>query len=152
MPSYHISGFLFHLKTQQILLHEIKNHNGKDNSVWTILTGEGRKKDPKIEFKQLAKKMLGVNLPEDSIFSVYDYIDKIDRKTHLVFYGLIPQIKEFKETKERQLSWFQFKKAFKLKFADQVKHDIIIAQRVINAHSREVELRLTPPVNVSPTL
>mgnify|MGYP001564319494 CR=1 FL=1 len=96
--------------------------------------------------------MLGVNLPEDSIFSVYDYIDKIDRKTHLVFYGLIPQIKEFKETKEGQLSWFQFKRAFKLKFPDQVKHDIIIAQRVINAHSREGELRLSPPVHVTPTL
>lgn len=130
---YTISGSLYHLPTQQILLNTSKQEN--DQIVWTIVEGKGVKSDAQSAFKELIKDRYGIELHDQDIYSVYDYVDKISNLTHYVFYGLVNNIESIKGKDNFGFSWFTFKKAYKLKFKEQVHHDIIITQRVINAHS-----------------
>ena len=142
---YTLSGVLYHLPSQQILLHQVKSD--KDKSLWTVVEGEGEDADVSKMFKELIIKNYRISLEDKDIYSVYDYISKQTNKIHYVYYGLINNINLVKAENNELLSWFTFKKANKLKFLEQVHHDIIITQRVINAHSSEAPRVERPAVN-----
>lgn len=131
--SYIVSGFLYHLSTQQVLLNQMKNGENGEKSLWTIPMGHGKSKNPTLVFKDLVKKTYKIDLSEDSIFSVYNYIDKESGSEHFVCYGIISDIDKIPESQNMTLLWTNFKKVYKLNFLPQIKHDITIAQRVINA-------------------
>ncbi len=46
--------------------------------------GHGQSKDPTLVFRDLVKKTYKIELSEDSIFSVYNYIDKESGSEHFV--------------------------------------------------------------------
>lgn len=133
---YIVSGFLYHLSTQQVLLNQMKNGHNGEKSLWTIPMGYGDKEDPTLVFRDLVKKTYKIELPEDSISSVYNYIDKESGLEHFVCYGIIPDTSKIPANDDMVFLWSNFKKVYKLNFLPQIKHDITIAQRVINASPR----------------
>lgn len=127
------SGFIYNTASQQILLQQLPAQ-----PQWSLFIGD---KDPaeKIEdaFQRIIKERLGITIPLDTIYFVYDYVAEND-ETHYIAYAE----KEFTDAEIAQLEkketgWFSFKQLQKLSISPQHKQDIIIAQRVIHARERE---------------
>lgn len=115
----------------------MKNGENGDKNFWTIPIAHGKAKDPTLVFKDLVKKTYKIELTEDSIFSVYNYIDKESGLDHYVCYGIISDTAKLPANQDMEFLWSNFKKVYKLNFLPQIKHDITIAQRVINASPRQ---------------
>jgi hypothetical protein len=58
------------------------------------------------------------------------------KKDHYISYAKIGRLEKFPETKEAVFAWFNFKQVQKLNLSEQTKHDIMVAQRVIDSATR----------------
>ncbi len=96
-------------------------------------------------FQRIIKAILGIKLPKESIFPVYNYYHDLHKRTHYVYYAQVKKMQKY-QSKKATLSWFTFKQTIKLPFVGQTKQDIIIAQRVIEAKERE---KLLPKVELA---
>lgn len=133
---FYASGFLYHLRTQQILLHQ-PNLNDNSPSVWTIPGGAGiGEEDPQKSFQRIIYQLLGLELSEKQIHPVYDYFNNAINSLHYVFYAKVKTMKNLSLPDNGTLSWFSFKQITKLPFSEQAKQDIIVSQRVIQAQAR----------------
>lgn len=143
--NFYASGFLFHLRTQQILLHQ-PNIDKNSSSAWNMLGGEGKGEDVCKAFQEIILKLLDVKLPTKNIFPVYDYFYNKVNKNHHIFYAEVKKLHSFPESRKGAFSWFTFKQATKLSFDSQTKQDIMVAERVIKAQARDKEALNTPLV------
>ncbi|MEK7534229.1 MAG: hypothetical protein AAB600_02715 [Patescibacteria group bacterium] len=137
--AFYASGLLYHLKTQQILLHQ---QNKKNNvlSTWSMMRGQGQKKeDAQKTFQRIIYKLLRVKVNPKHIHPVYDYFHETLQATHYVLYAEVGSIKNFHSSKKGTLSWFTFKQATKLPFRDQTRQDLVVSERVIKAQARSKE-------------
>lgn len=140
--TFYASGFLYNLKTHQILLQESK----KDDTTpaWSMLGGESKEgEDAQVAFQRIVKKLLGISLKPKDIYPIYDYFHNTKNKTHFVFYAEVGNIRGFNPKKD-SLSWFKFSETVKLPFTTQTKQDIVVGERVINAKWRDDEARRNP--------
>ena len=134
--SFYASGFLYHLRTQQILLHQ-PNLNNNSPSIWTMPRGAGiGEEDPQKSFQRIIYQLLGLDLSEKYIHPVYDYFNNTLNTIHYVFYAKVKTMKNLSLPDNGTLSWFSFKQITKLPFSEQAKQDIIVSQRVIQAQAR----------------
>lgn len=135
--SFYASGFLYSLKTHQILLLESKQD--KDiPSLWATLGGESQEgEEARATFQRIVSKLLNINLKPKNIYPIYDYFHSSRNKPNFVFYGEVGNIKKFNGLKGEPSSWFTFSETVKLLFTSQTKQDIIVGQRVINAKWRD---------------
>lgn len=146
--SFYASGFLYHLRTQQILLHQ-PNLNNNSLSLWTMLGGAGREGEEAQEvFKRIIYQLLNLRLDEKCIYPVYDYFYGAMEITHYVFYAKVNKIYDFSLLDKGTLSWFTFKQTTKLPFSEQTKQNIIVSQRVIQAQARSSEPGIIPTPRV----
>jgi len=130
---FYASGFLYHPKSQQILLQQ--NNLDSSNNVWTLLQGDATsEEDIKESFLKIVDNHLNIKLKLNSIFSVYDYTDK--NKTFYVLYAHIKKLEKF-NNEDNKFSWFTFKQVHKLSMHPQTKQNIIIGQRVIDSSIRK---------------
>lgn len=142
--TFYVSGFLYHLRTQQILLHQ-PNLNSNSSSLWTMLGGAGREgEEPQEVFKRVIYQLLNVRLDEKRIHSVYDYLNDTLNTIHYVFYTQVKTMNNLLMPDKGTLSWFTFKQTTKLPFSEQTKQDIIVSQRVIQAQARSNEPGIIP--------
>jgi len=84
---FYASGFLYSLKTNQILLFQTP---GKENEKTTLTTigGEGKQKeDPQAAFQRIIKKLLNLDLKTKDIYPIYDYFQDDLKKDNFVFYA-----------------------------------------------------------------
>lgn len=138
---FYASGFLYHLKTEQILLHQPGQKHGA-SSAWSLFGGTSRRGESTTKaFHRITYELLKVKLDLDDIYPVYDYFHNVFKKIHYVFYAHVPKVQNFRLRQGGTLSWFTFKQTTKLPFTDQTKQDIVVAQRVINAHARSNEAK-----------
>jgi len=134
--SFYASGFLYHLRTQQILLHQ-PNLNSNSSSFWTMPGGTGREgEDAREAFQRIIYQVLNLQLNEKCIHPVYDYFNNTLDTIHYVFYAQVKTMNNLSLPDNDALSWFSFKQITKLPLSEQTKQDIIVSQRVIQAQAR----------------
>lgn len=130
------SGFLYSLKTHQILLLQSKQ---KDTtaSVWSLLGGESKEgEDAQDTFQRIVHKLLKVDLKTKHIHPIYDYLHDTMNKINYVFYAEVKSPQKFNSHKESTFSWVTFSEIAKLQFAARTKQDVIVGERVINLKRR----------------
>jgi len=133
---FYVSGFLYHLRTQQVLLHQ-PNLGNNSPSIWTMPGGAGiGEEDPQKSFQRIIYQLLNLRLDEKHIHPVYDYFNDTLNTIHYVFYAKVKTMKNLSLPDNGTLSWFSFKQITKLPFSEQAKQDIIVSQRVIQAQAR----------------
>lgn len=134
---FYASGFLYNLKTHQILLLQPKQNNDEP-SLWSTMGGESMEgEEAQVAFQRIINKLLNINLKPKSIYPVYDYFHNTRNKLNYVFYAEVGNTKKFNDLKKGSLSWFSFGETLKLPFTLQTKQDIVVGERVINAKWRE---------------
>lgn len=135
--SFYASGFLYSLKTNQILLLQSKQTDDA-KSQWSMLGGESREGEEAEEtFQRIVNDLLDANLEKKHIHPVYDYFHDTLGKTNYVFYGEVKAAKDFDALAENSFSWIAFSGMPKLLFSNHTKQDVIVGERVINLKARE---------------
>lgn len=131
--TFYASGFLYHPKTQQILLQQLSSV--EHNNAWSMFIVKHNKEESlKDLFLEIINNSLNLNLKSNSIFSVYNYSHQ--DKNMFIFYAQINKMQQFIH-ESKTYAWFTFKQIQKLSLSEQTKQDIIISQRVINSFIRK---------------
>lgn len=134
---FYTSGFLYRLKTKQILLLQTPT---LDNA-WSTIGGESRAGEgATLAFQRIMYRLLNIDLKINHIFPVYDYFHSIRNKVNYVFYAEVGKT-GIPNTPKSIFSWFTFHETAKLLFHPQTKQDIIVGERVINAKWRDNEAK-----------
>lgn len=127
---FYASGFIYHSKTQQILLQQ------NNTEEWTLLGGNSLKNETVEQaFKRVVSKILEIkqSIP---VQTVYNYFNDELKKDHYVSYITIRKLENFEGSK-KTFEWFNFKQIGKLKLSAQCKQDIIVSKRVIDSSIRK---------------
>lgn len=139
--SFYASGFLYSLKTHQILLLQPRQKDDV-SALWSTLGGESKEgEEAQVTFQRIISKLLNINLKAKHIYPVYDYFHSTHNKLNYVFYAEVGKTKNFTDSKSGSLSWFTFSETVKLPFTTQTKQDVVVGERVINAKWREDEAK-----------
>ncbi|MBI2196644.1 NUDIX domain-containing protein [Candidatus Daviesbacteria bacterium] len=139
--SFYASGFLYSLKTHQILLLKPQQTDSAD-SLWSTLGGEsGEGEEAEVTFQRIVSELLDVNLKTKDIYPVYDYFHDTKDKINFVFYAEVKNSKVFNNHNDDTFSWVAFHEVSKLPFTTHSKQDVIVGERVINAKWRDDEAR-----------
>lgn len=142
--SFYASGFLYSLKTHQILLLKSQSKDSTD-FLWSTLGGEsGEGEETQAAFQRIISELLDLNLKTKDIYPVYDYFHDEKDKNNYVFYAEVKKTQEFDSLKDADLSWIAFGETSKLLFTPHSKQDVIVGERVINAKWRDDEARRNP--------
>lgn len=134
--SFYASGFLYNLKTQQILLLQSAP---KDNvaSIWSMLGGESNEgENAQMTFQRVLSELLTLNLKTKDIYPIYDYFHEALDKVNYVLYAEVKNPPIFNSIKENALTWTTFDDTLKLLFTDHAKQDVVVSERVINLKMR----------------
>lgn len=132
---FYASGFLFNLENQQILLHQSKQKTDTV-SLWSMFgKTNDKKEDPLLTFQRAIYNALKVKLAKEHIHPVYNYFHSVNNRMHYIYYGQVTKMQNYTFPGET-LSWFTFKQTLKLRFTEETRQDIVVAQRVINAWGR----------------
>ena len=133
---FYASGFLYHSRTQRILLQQ-KNTAGRTPE-WCLLGDSGHNNEKAEEaFVRIIEKILHVNLKPSNIKSIYTYFHDTLGKDNFVSYAKVTKMQKFPPKNGNVFGWFSFKEVVKLKLSAQTKQDITVGQRVIDASIRK---------------
>lgn len=134
--SFYASGFLYSLRTHQILLLK------SPDLLWTTIGGEvSEGEETQIAFQRIVNELLDLNLKTKDIYPIYDYSLDDQDKNNYVFYAEVKKPQEFNCLEEGTFSWVGFDEISKFVFTPRTKQDVIVGERVINAKSREDEAK-----------
>lgn len=132
---FYASGFLYNLKSQQILLLQTSKQDAM--SSWSMIGGESSDGEEALSaFQRVIRKSLDMKLENSDIYPIYDYLDEEMDKINYVFYAEIktkPNVTKFKGS---DISWVSFSELSKLSFTPHTKQDLIVGERVINLKQR----------------
>ncbi len=124
------SGFLYHSPTQQILLQQFKN--GKDVTLALFQGSCTNGESPETVFQHCVEKALKTPIPASSIRPVYDYVhEKLGE--HYIFYVELTSATPETYPSKNNSEWVPFMKIPKLTMSQQMRHDLIVAERVIRS-------------------
>ena len=107
-------GFIYHPKSQQILLQK---DSSDQNSTWTLIDAS----DGKIFGQKLCP--------------IYDY--PVNGGKHFISYAEIKKLQEFSPIKNLTFGWFPTAKISKIPLSAQTKQDIVVGKRVIDSATRK---------------
>ncbi len=139
--SFYASGFLYSLKTHQILLVQSQQKDSPD-FLWSTLGGESSEgEEAQVAFQRIINELLDLNLKTKDIYPVYDYFHDVRDKINYVFYAEVNNPREFNRLKKGTFSWVAFNETSKLPFTAHSKQDVIVGERVINAQWRADEAK-----------
>lgn len=145
MSSYSVSGFLYNINTQQILLTQSEK-NSEFASHWSLLKTEVKiNQDPKEAFKKIIKKQLGLELEMTAIYPVYDYPDEESDNISYVFFAEVTESPILNKKMANELTWISFNETLKLLFLENNKQDVIVGERVIEYRKR-IKQNIQPKV------
>jgi hypothetical protein len=134
---FYASGFLYHQASQQILLQQ-NTSISPTSSPWLLFGGiHLEEEEPEAIFKEIIFQLLDTKL--DLVHHVYSYSNEEKERNQYVGYSTVEDFKNFSSKNGLSFAWFSFRDVLKLQAAQQVKHDIIVGQRVIEAASRKRE-------------
>lgn len=134
--SFYASGFLYSLKTHQILLLA-STKNDDIASLYSTMGGESKEgEEAEVTFQRIVLETLDIDLKMKHIYPVYDYFHDTMDKVNYVFYAEVKKIPALNSLKKDTLSWVTFSETLKLLFSAHTKQDVIVGERVINAKWR----------------
>lgn len=129
------SGFLYHSPTQQILLQQHLSLSSPASS-WSLFSSAyTEKEEPEKVFKNVISKLLHIKIT--TINTVYSYFNEKTNINQVVVYTELNKLYNFTPKNELSFAWFSFKDVLKLQATEQIKHDIVVGQRVIQASERK---------------
>jgi hypothetical protein len=130
---FYASGFLYHLPSEQILLQQdISSENL--SSPWLLFEKSHTEIEiPETVFKNIISEVLYIDI--DTIYPVYAY--ERDNANQNVFYSELETFQDFSSTDELIFKWFSFRDIRSLQITEEMKHDIVVGQRVIEASGRK---------------
>ncbi len=74
--TFYASGFIYSLKTHQILLLKFQKKDSTDFQ-WSTLGGESKgEEESQDAFQRIIKELLGLELKTKNIYPVYDYFNE----------------------------------------------------------------------------
>lgn len=131
--AYYASGFLYNPESEQILLQQ--HISSSLTSGWLLFENVyDENENAENVFTKTIQQILRIHI--DLIYPVYSYVNDLSGKTQDVFYALCDNA-SFPSRKEYHFQWFSFKEIAKLQLNEQVKHDITVGKRVIEAAERK---------------
>lgn len=137
---FYASGFIYNPASQQILLHQFQIKPDQP-ALWTLFGGKSQGDETSEQtFHRVITEKLGLPIPVDSCFAVYDYYHKDKKMNHFIHYAILEEKPE-EDTllTDSETGWFHFKQIIKLPMKPQTKQDITVGQRVINLAIRNLE-------------
>ena len=133
---FYASGFLYHPKTQQILLQQSSIVDS--GAEWSLFEGDCLDKETAEEaFKRIIQTHLNLELKPKNIFPIYSYFHDKKGKNNFLHYAIINKLEKFPDNTKTLFTWFSFKQIQKLHISNQIKQDIIVGQRVIDSAMRK---------------
>jgi len=132
---FYASGFLYHPKTQQILLQQ--ENTADIEPTWSLFGGDSLNGETSEEaFRRIIKQALKLDLKLNAISQIYNYFHDEKHKDSFVHYAKVRKLEKFDNSKKFTYAWFTFKEIQKLHIPISVKQDIIVGQRVIDSAIR----------------
>lgn len=136
---FYTCGFLYHLSTQQILLHQSKQ-DISPKPVWKLFGGMSRAgEDAQSAFGRIVFEQLELKVPLKNLLPVYDYVLNTRNIIHYVLYAEVSKLHTVSQNDHGVYNWFTMRQITKLPIHAQSKHDIVVSERVINAEARSHE-------------
>jgi hypothetical protein len=133
---FYASGFLYHPKTQQILLQQPVTADG--TAEWSLFEGEALGDETAADtFKRTIQKHLNLDIKAKNIFPIYSYFHDGKGKNNFLHYAIVKKLEKFPDDTKTLFAWFSFKQVQKLHISSQIKQDIIVGQRVIDSAIRK---------------
>jgi len=132
---FYASGFLYHPKSQRILLQKEKKSD--PNIYWQVICAKAKKNETsKDTFKRIVNSLLKLEIEIKNIVSVYDYFHEELKANNFISYVKVKKAEEL-DDKHYIYQWFDLTETLKLKVSSQTKQDIIVLQRVISSSVRK---------------
>ena len=132
---FYASGFLYHPKTQRILLQKEKKSD--PNIHWQTICVKAKKSETsKDAFKRLINSLFKLEVDIKNIISVYDYFHDGLKADNFISFVKVKKAEEF-INKNYVYQWFDVKETLKLKVSPQTKQDIVVLLRVISSSVRK---------------
>lgn len=133
---FYASGFLYHPRTQQILLQ--KETRADSSTTWVLPCIKSLKNETeKQAFKRLVHVLFSLNIDINSIFSVYDYYHEGLKKNNYIFFVKVKKAEKYNDEND-SYCWFFLGEILKHKLSPQTKQDITVMQRVIDSSIRKL--------------
>ena len=127
------SGFLYHPASEQILLQQ-NTSVSPASSPWSLFEVVSEEA-PETSFKNIILDLLDIKITV--VHPVYSYFNEDKEKNQFIGYSTIRTRQKFSPKKGLTFAWFSFKDVLKLQTSKQMKHDIVVGQRVIEAATRK---------------
>lgn len=132
----YVGGFLYHPLSDQILLQQSSVPTQSLTS-WLLFGGLYlEEEDPETIFRKIVAQLLDIKVKE--VYPIYSYFNENTERDQFIGYAEVNKLYEFEPKNGFSFSWFSFKDVLKLEASKQVKHDIVVGQRVIAAARRRV--------------
>jgi hypothetical protein len=132
---YYASGFLYHPSSEQILLQQ-SSSIASTSSPWSLFGGLYLEEEkPEAFFKNIIFKLLDIEI--NVVHPIYSYFDENKDKDQYIGYSSVNTFKDFSSKDGMTFAWFSFKEVIKLQATTQMKHDIVVGKRVIEAATRK---------------
>lgn len=132
---FYASGFLYHPKSQRILLQKEKKSDL--NNSWKLICVKSKKNETsKDAFSRLINSLFKLEIEVKNIISVYDYFHDELKANNFISFAKVKKAEEF-ISKNYIYQWFDIRETLKLKVSPQTKQDIIVLQRVISSSVRK---------------
>lgn len=132
---FYAGGFLFNPYSEKILLQQHITAS-EISSPWLLFGNNCLEQDNPIEiFKQTIFQLLNIKI--NKVLSVYSYTNELTTHKQYILYSEINKLQTFPAKNGLTFAWFSFKDVLKLQGTKQMKHDIVVGQRVIEAATRK---------------
>jgi hypothetical protein len=131
---FYASGFLYHPASEQILLQQ-NTSVPPASSPWSLFEVVSTKGDPETAFKDTILDLLEIKI--NVVHPIYSYFNEDADKNQFMGYATIRTRQQFAPKNGLTFAWFSFKDVLKLQTTKQMKHDIVVGQRVIEAATRK---------------
>jgi ADP-ribose pyrophosphatase YjhB (NUDIX family) len=132
------SGFLYHIPSQQILLQH-KKADSNTQRTWSLFGGDMSADELLHEaFQRIIHQILAISLHKETISAIYEYYNTELEKDQVLVYAEVAEMKEFPSDNSGEYVWVKLKDIYKLPMPVQMKHDITVGRRVIDAKQRGI--------------
>ncbi len=132
---FYAGGFLFNPYSEKILLQQ-PTTDSQLSSPWSFFGDTCSEQDsPADVFTKSIFQLLNIKLK--NVLTIYSYTNELVLKKQSIVYSEIEKLQDFPSKNGYSFGWFSFKDVLKIQATKQLKHDIVVGQRVIDAATRK---------------
>lgn len=133
---FYASGFLYHPATEQILLQQ--SVDASTDSSWSLFCAETDETISETPLITLINSFLKTKISPKTIRPIYQYNHKDQNEEYAISYIELEKMQDFSPQKGKTFTWFTRKQIQKLPLEKQLRQDLTIGLRVIDAQRRKI--------------